>query len=275
MKLVKELPISIAKTGYLSFKSFSSKDLKKKEQVPVIVSLTSIPSRLGSLHLVIKSILDQTKMPSKIIVWLNSDLQQSIPKSLKNLENEYFEIAFSNLNCSHRKLIHTLEKFPNEIIVTVDDDFMYRSNFIELIYQCHLKNPEVILGNHCVNLNYDDKGNVLPYKTWRQNSAINSKVKVPVGAWGILYPPNSLHADVLNVDKFLELTPKADDLWFKAMALKNGTLSLETTVKPKEPIPIANTQKVSLKKVNLGQDLNTKQWNALEKEYSLKRLILE
>ena len=38
-----------------------------------------------------------------------------------------------------------------------------------------------------------------------------------------MYPPDSLYKDVLNENLFMQLAPKADDIWFWAMALLNNT----------------------------------------------------
>lgn len=44
---------------------------------------------------------------------------------------------------------------------------------------------------------------------------------------GILFPPHSLHADVLNVELFMALSPSTCDWWFWAMAkLQNTTMML-------------------------------------------------
>jgi hypothetical protein len=59
------------------------------------------------------------------------------------------------------------------------------------------------------------------------------------------------------------------------MALIQGTQSIQASKTPKEPIPIIGTQKVALKKENLGQDKNTVQWNALEKHFNLSDIILK
>jgi hypothetical protein len=43
------------------------------------------------------------------------------------------------------------------------------------------------------------------------------------GGGGALYPPNSLHEQVSNKELFTKLAPLADDVWFVAMAIFNGT----------------------------------------------------
>ncbi len=276
MKVFKELPISILQSCKLMLIPARILNKKEKEVVPAIVSLTSIPSRLSTLHLVIRSLLNQDSSPKKILLWLNDDLKGKLPNKLSRLESDVFNIKYSSLTCSHRKLIHTLECYPEDIIITCDDDLMYRKNWLSKIYREHQKQTDVIIGNHTVHVNHDNENNPLPFKQWRQKyvTVTNPKALVPIGAWGILYPPRSLSKITVDSELFLKLAPKADDLWFKAMALLNGTLSVQSTDLPKEPIPIVGSQKVALKKDNLGKDKNTEQWNALNKAFNLSNLIL-
>ncbi|WP_298472636.1 glycosyltransferase [uncultured Maribacter sp.] len=276
MKVIKELPLSILHSCKLSLISGTSKKILSKEKLPVVVSLTSIEPRLKTLHLVIKSLIKQEELPQKIILWLNNDLKPKVPKSLLKLQSSLFEIRYSELNCSHRKLIHTLDLFPNKIIVTCDDDLIYRKEWLSLLFKAHKKKPNVVIGNKTVHINHDASSNPLPFKNWRQplNNIINPKSFLPIGAWGVLYPPNSLNQKVTDVELFLKLAPKADDLWFKAMSLLNKTNSIEAKEKAREPIPIIGSQKVSLKKDNIGKDKNTTQWINLSNHFNLASLIL-
>jgi len=261
MKL-KEIPLSI----YFSLKllSLSKKTLllKKKEVVPVIVSLTSIPSRIPTLHLTIRSILNQSVTPEKIILWLHNSLEPNIPNKLKKLQSEKFEIRYSNLTCSHRKLVHSLEKYPNKIIITCDDDMMYRNNWLFFLYNEHICNPNTIIGNQTRYIRYTKDKELLPYKNWiyQKGTHFNQKAVIPIGSEGVLYPPGTLHKKTTKSTLYLKLTPKADDLWFKAMAIINGTDSLQAKQKAKTPIPIIGSQKYSLKKSNIGDDKNRIQW---------------
>ncbi|WP_291965067.1 glycosyl transferase [Maribacter sp.] len=275
MKVIKELPLSILHSLKYTVLPTNFFTKKSKPTAPVIVSLTSIPQRFGTLHLVIKSILNQDILPKKVILWLNEEHKGIIPNNVKKLESSIFEIRFTKLHCSHKKLIHTLTDFPDTPIITCDDDLMYRKNWLNMIYKEHQKNPNYIIGIKTSHINFEN-GNSLPFKKWRDEfkTSINQKAFVPIGAWGILYPAKSLHKEVFNIDKMMALAPKADDLWFKAMAILNNTISIQATKTPKEPIPIIGTQKVALKKDNLQKDKNTVQWQAIDKEYGINKIIL-
>ena len=268
---VKEIPVSLFHQAKLSWQS-QRKLIANKKQVPVIVSLASIPSRLGIVHLTIRSILNQDVLPEKIVLWLHEDLKDSIPKSLNVLVGDLFSIKYADYFSSHRKLVEPLKLYPNKIIVTCDDDMMYRKNWLSKLYQAHENHPDHIVANQTRCITYGSDGELLSYKAWKPNESgcQNPLLTLPIGAGGTLYPPDSMHKTVFNQELFLHLTPKADDLWFKAMGLLKGTKSIQAQNSGKEPIPIWGSQKVSLKKDNIGMDKNRTQWQALTDHFQLK-----
>jgi hypothetical protein len=273
MKIVKELPKSLWHSIFLHFAPPSFL-LKNKESLPVIVSLTSIPYRLNTLHLVIKSLFNQSHLPTKIILWLHEDLKNNLPKSITKLQSSLFEIKYSPLTCSHKKLIHTLKNYPESIIITCDDDLIYGKKLVKNLYDEHLKFPKEVIANTANQIKFDNNNGYRPFKEWRlKDVEMDMRAMCPIGAWGILYPPKVLHKDIFNQELFLKLTPSADDLWFKAMAILNGTLTRRATNVPKQPIPIIGTQKVALKKDNISKNKNDLQWQALSNHYNLYNII--
>ena len=275
MKVFKELPPSLYHSLRLSLIPISKLLSRRKEQLPVVVSLTSIPSRIKTLHLVIRSLFDQSHHPKKIVLWLNEEIRGHIPYKLDKLQGDLFEICFSEQKSSHRKLVHSLLKYPDDIIVTCDDDLIYRKDWLYLIYKCHQKFPDHIIGNRTIHINYDEQGQTLPFSQWKyqQNGVINDMAIVPIGAWGILYPVKSLSEKVTDSELYMKLAAHGDDLWFKAMAVLNKTRAIQAEMCPKEPIPIIGTQLISLKKLNLGQKLNDVQWKSLSDYFKLDSLI--
>ncbi len=268
---VKEIPVSLFNQARLIGQSQKKLEVGK-ETIPVVVSLASIPSRLDIVHITIRSILDQTVLPEKIILWLHQDLKERIPQKLSKLTGVRFSIQFTSYSSSHRKLVEPLQMHPNKVIITCDDDMMYRKNWLSNLYKAHLEATDCIIGNQTRCISYNEKNELLPYKNWstRTDSCPNPKAVLPIGAGGTLYPPNLLDDRVLNQELFLKLAPKADDLWFKAMSLLKGTLSVKSTYPTKEPIPIWGSQKVSLKKSNIEGDKNRTQWLALTDYFKLK-----
>lgn len=268
---VKEIPVSLFHQVKLTWQSKETLTSNKK-QIPVIVSLASIPSRLNIVHLTIRSLLNQDVLPEKIVLWLHEDLRGKIPKKLNSLTGDLFDIKFTDYFSSHRKLVEPLKQYPEKTIITCDDDMMYRKNWLSKLYEAHQKHPDNIVANQTRCITYDESGELLPYKQWKPNESgcENPKLTLPIGAGGTLYPPNTMDQKVFEQDLFLKLAPNADDLWFKIMGLIKGTYSIQADNSGKEPIPIWGSQKVSLKKGNIGLDKNRIQWQALTDHFQLK-----
>lgn len=269
MKL-KELPVSWWTARQLSRLSLRNLHSVNSDVLPLVVSLTSIPSRLHIIHLTIRSLLNQTQKPQKIILWLHEELQHSLPESLSMLVGSLFEIRYVDLYCSHRKLIHSLLAYPDNVIVTCDDDLMYNATWLERLYQDHLRYPQQIIAHECRLISFDKQGVPLAYSQWQteNRSDISEKWLLPIGYGGVLYPPGSLFEDVQKRELFLQLTPRADDLWFKAMSYLAGTACRRSRCPGEKPVPIMGSQKISLKKTNVQQDGNYQQWLALCKHYN-------
>ncbi len=268
---VKEIPVSLFHQANLTWQS-KEKFLSKKKQIPVIVSLASIPSRLNIVHLTIRSLMNQDVLPEKIVLWLHKDLMHKIPKKLNALIGDMFTVEFTDYYSSHRKLVEPLKHFPKKAIITCDDDMMYRKNWLSKLYEAHQKNPDKIIANQTRCITYDRSGELLPYKQWKPNESgcKNPELTLPIGAGGTFYPPNTMDEQVFDKDLFLKLVPNADDLWFKVMGLLKNTVSIQADNTGKDPIPIWGSQKVSLKKGNIGMDKNRTQWMALTNHFNLK-----
>jgi len=251
----------------------SAKTIKQKatEQLPLVVSLTTIPTRLGKVALTVRSLLKTRPQPQKIVLWLNDQLQDTTPSQLSELQGDVFEIRYSPYTFSHRKLIHSLEAFPEATIVTVDDDMIYHPHVFDLLYKCHLKYPETVIANRIRYISYDDTGNVLPYLQWPHVSDASESVDsmMPVGACGVLYPPGVFDQRVTDVDLIQKISPKSDDLWFKTMALLRGTKARLAPEMAPDPIPIMGSQKVALKKINNKQDYKRVQWERIAEYFDI------
>ena len=265
-KIFKELiPFNYKK---LSLTLKYTEAIKKRNpsiEVPVIVSLTTIASRLDVVHYTILSILSQDKKPEKIVLWIYKGLKDKIPQQLKNLEGEVFEIAFSEIDCPHLKLVESMNKYPDANIITIDDDQIYPAHFIDYLYKCHKAHPKKIIANSPRLITYDENDNLSPYQKWpyTKKQPVDCKNLLPLGVYGVLYPPYSLDERYFDMDLINKLSPKADDLWFKAMSMIKGTEIYIPKNIPNNPVLILGTQEITLKHHNIGEDKNRKQWGLL------------
>ena len=237
--------------------------------VDVIISLTSIPSRLSTLHLTIKSLLNQGVSFEKIILWLHEDLEDKLPPALDKLQGNRFEIRYCDTTEPHRKLVETLKLYPDRIIVTCDDDVIYPDDWLFRLLESWRHTPDEIVAHRCRKIRIED-GEILPYKTWHSEpTGEGSPLAVALGWGGVLFPPGSLDQRVLDRETYMRLSPRADDLWYKAMAMLKGTAMRKSRYPYPAPIPIIGSQTVSLQKQNIGEDLNRVQLLALAKEFNL------
>lgn len=245
----------------------------ERDQVPVVVSLTSIPSRLKTLDITILSLLNQDVLPEKICLWLYKHHPWQLPQRLTKLVGAHFEIGYCDIDSSHQKLLPALKAFPKKAIITVDDDVIYPKNFIADLYNGHLAEPDQVVCQYGREISWRNR-KLQPYKEWRFNRYEHKTASnlLPIGEGGVLYPPGCFNAEVFNDALYQRCAPKADDLWFKAQHHLNGR-GVTTLAEFARPIPIIASQQVSLKKVNISADKNVDQWLKLCEQYpSLKEL---
>lgn len=271
MKL-KEVPPHLYHTWHL--KTMSKKRFlirNPDKEVPIIVSLTTIESRIKVVHITIRSILVQEVMPKKVVLWLHEDFKGKLPKSLNKIEGPLFEVRFTPNDFSHLKLLHSLEVYPEDNIVTIDDDMIYPPNFLRLLYESHLEYPKDIISNHTREISYDDTGQLLPYVQWPhvKIQPDDSSNLMLLGVFGVLYPPHALDKRVSDIAMLTKLAPKADDLWFTAMAILAGTTIRVPNERPENPVLILGTQKISLKRTNKAKDMNRVQWENISKHFNI------
>lgn len=126
----------------------------------VIVSMTSWKRRINNVPQVYESIMGNTIKPDKFILNLSSDEfscgEPDLPIDLLAListgEIELFWVKENTK--AFKKIIPTMLRYPNDIIISIDDDFIYPGDFIESFIMKHKKCPGVpISGNQVMICN--------------------------------------------------------------------------------------------------------------------------
>lgn len=247
---------------------------RKSTTVPMVVSFTSIPQRLAKVHYTVKSLLNQTVSPEKIVLWLHEDLKTGLPKKLQQLQGDIFDIRYSPFTCPHRKLIHSLQAFPDAAVITCDDDSMYEPLWLQRLYEEHCAYPADVIANRCNLISYDGKGETLPYRNWGKVSdgGFTAEALMPAGYGGVVYPPASLDPRATDEKLFMQLAPRADDLWFKAMSVLKGTRSRRSRTPGEKPVTVFGSQSFKLGRTNIRQDENRLQWNAVAAYFDIAPL---
>lgn len=192
----------------------------------VIASLTTYGRRIDDVHLVIESIGRQSQQANRIILWLDEEefSLANLPSVLKMQMARGLEVRFCENLRSYKKLVPTVQTFPNDHVITFDDDILYPIDTIEKLMQAHQKNPRAIIGHRAHQILISEQGDILPYLSWKLSLKTEQKghgVFITTGA-GTLFPAGILPEMALDKSLFNTLCPRADDIWFKVIALKHN-----------------------------------------------------
>lgn len=248
----------------------------------IIVSLTTFPQRISKLWIVIECMLRQSLKPNKIVLWLSSEQFpygiKGLPKSLTDYyHRNQLEIYFVAEDLrSHKKYYYALDKYPNDIIITVDDDIFYPSNIIQDLLALHRQYPDSICCHRAHEVIKKDNGQLTTYLSWKK---VYDKRKPSFNLFhtsggGTLYKRNFFSNEVLNKNVFKELCFSADDIWLNIMAQINKTQTVKSMYFS-NLIPIEykkNIFKLSSENVNNGA--NDIQLKNLIKKYNLNEYEL-
>ena len=239
---------------------------------PLVVSLTTYSKRIYDVHLTIETLFAQTMKANAIILWLDEQefTPDTVPLALRRQQKRGLDIRYCKNIRSYKKLVPTLTAFPDAAVVTVDDDTLYPYDMLERLVEAYLRDPHCIYFNRGNLMRMDASGMPLPYEQWgklpdnvlQEHNATaqamrkKSHLAFPTGAGGVLYPPHSLHRDVTDDALFMRLCPGADDLWFKMMALKQGTpaaLTYSHVTYAQRFLTLPEGQDIALMNTNLHQ----------------------
>lgn len=193
----------------------------------VVVSLTSYGRRVSTvLQYTICSLLRQTYKPDVIVLWLDYDSwnEENLPFSLKELRKYGLTIKFCDDIKSFKKLIPTLEFYPNDLIITVDDDIYYKRDMVERLVKEYQKDSSCIYTHRAHKISFSACGDLLPYNEWKEEISDEvGRTVFPTGGAGCLYTRSMLYKDICKRDLFMQLAPKADDVWFYFMEVLQKT----------------------------------------------------
>lgn len=231
----------------------------------VIVSLTSFPARIDVIYLSIRSILYQTKRPKKIVLWLGKeqfpDGEVGLSTQLLELKLFGLEIEFCEDIKAHKKYFFAFQKYPENLIVTVDDDVIYPKDLLNTLLETHQKHPECVVANR-VRYMEKDNGDFKPYREWKINRLSNdtpSKRIFSTGVGGVLYRPDFFLKSFFDIEGIRKTDCRNDDIWLKAGQIANNIPVVFTNHYFKQFIEIPESQEESLFSTNVFEADNDRQ----------------
>lgn len=193
----------------------------------LIISVTTFGKRINTVWATIESLMYQSIKPNRITLWISEDYKNvQLPLSLQHQISRGLEIHYIEDVRSFTKLVPALLTYPDSYILTVDDDYLYPYDFIERFVMAHTVHENSICCLEARHMIKNSDGTFMSFNSFPRIFEMpddNMKYYMPEGFAGVLYPPHSLHNDVVKKELFLKLCPTNDDLWFKIMSLLNNT----------------------------------------------------
>ena len=242
--------------GWLQWKRRCAVGLRAQ----LVVSLTSYGRRVVNVHKVIESLLCQTVLPEKIVLYL-ADTEfagvEALPVALRNLLGTRFEIRFVDDLKSHKKYFYAFQEFTDAIIVTVDDDVCYPPTLLERLMVGYHRHPYSVVCARSHTLCFGQNGDYASYRAWMGMPKIfnrPSMLVVPTGVGGVLYPPHCFDETLFDWETIQATCLSADDLWLKWHTLVRGIPSMCVS-DAWEDNYIEGSQDETLCSKNVGQEV--------------------
>lgn len=205
----------------------------------VIVSLTTIASRVQLLPTVLQGILAQGLPPDIVYVnvsdhplFLDSGIELDIlpPEVRRMAVDGTIRLTFGPNHGPYRKLLPALARHRHEdcVLVTADDDVMYPPRWLGGLVEAHQQTGH-ITAYRCRAMRFDP-GSPLSYSRWERMTGDNSPnfgairaefqslFTLPTGRGGVLYRPE-FFPDAGLLAELRQRAPLQDDLGFKVATL--------------------------------------------------------
>lgn len=244
--------------------------IPRKEKI--IVSLTSYGKRIKTVHFPINCLMHQSVLPDNIVLYLSDEEQNNpLTKELNTLVKKGLIIRYVKDIKAHKKYYYAMNEFPNDIIITIDDDVIYHADLIEELMVSYHKNVFAVhtMRSHRMLV----KNRLLRrYNDWELESRYTKKPVmdlVSTGVGGVLYPPHILPEETFELEMIQKLSPYADDIWLKAMELLSDVPTVLASKKYRPIIEVNGTQEKALNHINVNEGLNDKQLKSVFDHYYL------
>lgn len=246
---------------------FCNTNMEKERKVTV--SLTSFPGAIDYVPAAIRSILSGRVLPDRIVLYVTMEQfgEAGLPEAVKGLERDcdIFEVRdYPRDIRSYRKLVPALRDFPEDIIVTIDDDVAYHPDMLAGLLRMNEKFPDDVIAHRAKRI-LPEK----PYRKWWKYRWYHFLPRrfhlrfdtMQTGVGGVLYPPHSLKEDMMDEALFMQTAPTTDDIWFWAAAVANGHRVIPVPFGRNKPKGIGKPSELSLKKYNFKGNVDRNKAN--------------
>lgn len=211
----------------------------------VVISLTSHGKRLNRVHYTLESIA-RGHQKAPVVLWLDEpDFHGPWPITLQRLVDRGLQVRCSDGEYGpHTKYWNQFREVAGTgvKVVTVDDDMIYPEWFLarlEFIGELRL---DAVIAYRAHRIELRD-GKLLPYVKWSAADTCDASVlHFATGVSGVMYPPTFIDYVVEQGARFQSLSPRADDVWLHACALRSGHPIRQVYAQPRHFAVVPATQ---------------------------------
>ena len=234
----------------------------------IIVSFTSYPPRIKSVHRVVESLYRQTVKADEIILYLSLDefpkVEAELPEKLRRMIGQGgFRIAWvcGNLK-SHKKYYYALQEFQDAVVITVDDDKIYAETMICDLMESYKRFPDSVSAR-IARIILKRPETLEQYVKWEKEEKIEECKDVPrmdlcaIGAGGVCYSPRLVNENWFHKETIMKVAGDYDDLWLKYSEVISN-ISVVYTKPSQKDITIDDSQICRLSANNLYGSGNDK-----------------
>jgi hypothetical protein len=219
----------------------------------IVVSLTTIPSRVVFLRKTIESLLSQTHKPCSIELNIPEVYRK---RDLGSVNLSSLPDGISVFRCEDSgpatKLLPTLSRYSgqNVCIIYCDDDRIYEKNMIARLLDRHRINPKSAVAEEVVQIKSrfysrrykKDLGyrlrRLLSGGYWKPSRNDPTRGQIVQGFGGVLVRPDFFPVETFEIDDEFFMV---DDIWLSAMLAMNDvkvTFSGRTTAEKSSPVVV-------------------------------------
>ena len=217
---------------FCAVKQTEYEKMRELYKARLIVSVTSFPERIPEIIPVLESIFQQTKQADLILLYLAREQfpkgEEELPEKLRKLISDgSIVLKWCDDLMPHKKYFYAMQEYPDDIIVTIDDDLLYDPKMLELLYQSYLRYPEAISAMRAHIMGVTSTGKIMPYEVWVKEYAqythkLSMWLFVTTGA-GTLFPPSWRPRMLFDKEAVLKTCLRADDLWVNVCRIMTHT----------------------------------------------------
>lgn len=246
------------------------------EDGDVVISLTTHGKRIRRVHYTLESIVrGHRKAP--VVLWLDEgDFHDEWPVTLQRLVARGLEVRCSDGDYGpHTKYWNQFREVvgTGTKVVTVDDDMIYPEWFLERLEFIGDLRLDAVIAYRAHRIELRD-GKVMPYVKWSAADTCDASVlHFATGVSGVMYPATFIAYVVAQGDQFLDLSPRADDVWLHACALRSDHPIRQVYAQPRHFAVVPATQVGALVVGNTLMGGNDEQINRVYTDADVEALL--